>query len=443
MLIAGRTIQGAGAGGMYVLLDIVCCDLVPLRERGKYLGLLFSWSGVAAAIGPPVGGALGSANWRWIFYINLPFCGMSLAGLLIFMSLKTGIATGSAPRQGTFASRAGRIDYIGNFIFIPSTVGLLIGLIEGGSEHPWSSWRILVPLVLGVLGLAAFAAHQVFVAENPSIPSRLFGNRTSAVALLLTLTSSMLVQSVAYFFPVYLQAVQSTTAKDSGTFFLPFALGSLVFAIIAGVLLSTVGMYRPIHALAFALSALGFGLFTRLDAATPKVAWVFFQLIASAGSGLVMSTLLPAIMAPLSEKDVASSSALYSLVRTFGYIWGVVIPGVIFNAVFDKSLGDIPDQKLQSQLRGGGGYSFASQAHELHSNYDASTWEGVLNIYSKSLRTIWWVCLGLSLFSLLAVGLERDVELRKELDTEFGLEDEKDKGASGSEVVEKELPQGV
>lgn len=56
MLIAGRTVQGVGAGGMYVLLDIVCADLVPLRERGKYLGLMFSWSGLAAALGPVVGG---------------------------------------------------------------------------------------------------------------------------------------------------------------------------------------------------------------------------------------------------------------------------------------------------------------------------------------------------------------------------------------------------
>lgn len=72
MLMVGRTIQGVGAGGIYVLLDIVCCDLVPLRERGKYLGLTFSWSGVAAALGPPVGGALAEADWRWVFWINLP-----------------------------------------------------------------------------------------------------------------------------------------------------------------------------------------------------------------------------------------------------------------------------------------------------------------------------------------------------------------------------------
>lgn len=53
-LIAGRTIQGAGAGGVYVLLNIICYDLMPLQERRKYLGLMFSWSSIATALGPPV-----------------------------------------------------------------------------------------------------------------------------------------------------------------------------------------------------------------------------------------------------------------------------------------------------------------------------------------------------------------------------------------------------
>jgi len=66
MLIGGRTVQGVGAGAVYVLLDIVCCDLVPLRERGKYVGLMNAWAGVAAGIGPVIGGALADRNWRWM-----------------------------------------------------------------------------------------------------------------------------------------------------------------------------------------------------------------------------------------------------------------------------------------------------------------------------------------------------------------------------------------
>jgi MFS family permease len=70
MFIVGRVIQGVGAGGIYVLIDIVVCDLVPLRDRGKWLAIINAWAGVAAALGPVLGGALGQHNWRWIFYMK-------------------------------------------------------------------------------------------------------------------------------------------------------------------------------------------------------------------------------------------------------------------------------------------------------------------------------------------------------------------------------------
>lgn len=157
----------------------------------------------------------------------------------------------------------------------------------------------------------------------PSVPPRLFGNRTSATALFLTFTSSVLVQALSYFLPVYFQAVQSTTALDSGTLFLPFAMGSLAFAVAAGILLSKFGKYKPLHGAAFALSSIAFGLLTLLGPIIPKVAYVWYELIASAGAGLVLSVLLLAVMAPLPENYVASASATYSCIRTFGYIYGV------------------------------------------------------------------------------------------------------------------------
>lgn len=140
------------------MIDIVCCDLVPLRERGKYLGLMFSWSGVAAALGPVVGGALAQSNWRWIFYLNIPFCGVALAFLLFLMRVNEG----SRELQGTLLSKLRCLDVLGNVIFIPSIIAVLLGLIMGGTEYPWSSWRVILPLVLGVIGWIAFHIHQLF-----------------------------------------------------------------------------------------------------------------------------------------------------------------------------------------------------------------------------------------------------------------------------------------
>jgi hypothetical protein len=146
--------------------------------------------------------------------------------------------------------------------------------------------------------------------------------------------------------------------------------------------------------------------------------------LGSAGSGLILPTLLPAILAPLPEQDVAAVSATYSFIRTFGYIWGVTISGVVFNAVFDQKIKRIPDKSLMTRLQGGAGYSFASQAHELKETFDSAVWNEVVGVYTESLRAIWWICLGISIFSFFAVAFEQEVELRNELNTEYGLDDE-------------------
>lgn len=333
-------------------------------------------------------------------------------------------------------SRLKRLDYLGNTVFTLAMVALLFGLVEGGTTHPWSSWRIILPLTLGVVGWIVFHIQQCF-AKQPSVPARLFANRTSATEYLLTFLSSILVQVLTYFLPVYFQAVKSTTILDSGVDFLPMAVGTLVSAVIAGILLSHIGRYRWLHCTSLALSAIAFGLLTRLDSDTATVEWAWYELIASMGSGLIISVLLPSIMAGLSESDVAAASSTYSFIRTFGWIWGVTAPGIIFNAVFDGKVHTISDPGLRTQLSEGQAYSFASQVHKVRDDYSAAMWSEVTEVYITSLRAVWWFGLAISLLAFLCVSGEKELELRKELETEYGLENDKDK-SQGSATGDKE-----
>lgn len=86
--ISGRLVQGLGAGGMVMLIDLIVCDLLPLRERSQYLGAVLGACAVGTLIGPVLGGAIVThATWRWAFWINLPMCVLTLAIMVPFLRL--------------------------------------------------------------------------------------------------------------------------------------------------------------------------------------------------------------------------------------------------------------------------------------------------------------------------------------------------------------------
>lgn len=87
-IIDGRTVQGLGSSGVMLMVELIVCDMVPLRERGKYLGIVLSTAALGAIIGPVVGGVLAERDWRWCFFLNLPICAIVLPILFFFLRIK-------------------------------------------------------------------------------------------------------------------------------------------------------------------------------------------------------------------------------------------------------------------------------------------------------------------------------------------------------------------
>lgn len=83
-LVVGRAIQGISCGGINTMVEMVVFDLVPLRERGKFMGFIFAIYVISTTIGPLIGGAFAIyVTWRWIFYLNLPLAGVTLAMVIV------------------------------------------------------------------------------------------------------------------------------------------------------------------------------------------------------------------------------------------------------------------------------------------------------------------------------------------------------------------------
>ncbi|KAI1037423.1 hypothetical protein LB505_005544 [Fusarium chuoi] len=124
MLLGGRTLQGLGSGGILALTYVIATDLASLRDRGKWFGLIsLNWA-IGSILGPLIGGALVEVSWPWLFWINLPFCGIAYIAIPITMRIKR-------EKDVSVNAKIGEFDWIGTIIFVGSLTSFLIPLSWG------------------------------------------------------------------------------------------------------------------------------------------------------------------------------------------------------------------------------------------------------------------------------------------------------------------------
>lgn len=186
-------------------------------------------------------------------------------------------------------------------------------------------------------------------------------------------------------------------------------------------MLTKFGRYRQLHHLGFALGTLALGLFTRLNRSSKIAESVVYQMIAGLGAGMVLNNLLPAFQAALSEGDQASATASWAFIRSYGNIWGVVIPAAIFNTQVESFSHRLSNSTVRDLLSGVHAYEHATAAFV--SSYHGDLQAEIIGIFSDALRLVWQVAIAFSGLASCLVFLEREIKLRKELDTEFGLKE--------------------
>ncbi|KAH9890271.1 major facilitator superfamily domain-containing protein [Xylariomycetidae sp. FL2044] len=318
MLIAGRAIQGAGSGGIVLIINIIVSDLCPLRYRGRYFAVILAIYGFGLAVGPLLGGVIAEySTWRWVFYMSLPIGGFSLASMFFLLRYDTVDNT-------TMAQKLRRLDLIGNAILPTSTVSILYALTYAGTIYSWGSWYTLVPLILGFFGFFVFGLYEASGHPvEPVMPMRLLLHRTSIIVFINTWVNSVMYLWFLYFLSIYFQAVALYSATRAGYSLFPQAVAGGPASIAAGILLSRTGKFKALHFAGFAFCAVGMGISSLLDEHVSAVLWAACQIIMAIGIGFVVDTLPPAFQAPVSEDDQASATSCWAFMRSFGGIWGV------------------------------------------------------------------------------------------------------------------------
>lgn len=192
LVIAGRTVKGVGGGGLIAVTEVVVVDLVPLAVRSLWFSILSAMWAVGTVAGPLIGaGFAQDVSWRWIFWINLPIVGAG-AVLVFFFLNQAGI-------PGGVGLKLRRFDWLGAALFTAGTTSVLFGVSTGGVMYPWGSFRTILPIVAGFVGLGLFGYWEVRHAKEPMIDRGLFVNRSMIVSYLMTVLHGMTLWSLVYF----------------------------------------------------------------------------------------------------------------------------------------------------------------------------------------------------------------------------------------------------
>jgi EmrB/QacA subfamily drug resistance transporter len=395
-LIGFRALQGIGAGGLMVGAQAIIADIVPPRERGRYMGLIGSVFAVASVAGPLLGGFLvDNLSWRWVFYVNLPVGVLAVLIVVTRLHLHTPTVRHS-------------IDWLGAALLSAAVASLILVATWGGSQYAWGSSTIVGLAVAGVVLLATFIWWETRAAE-PILPLKLFRSSVFAVSNAMGFTIGMAMFGAIVFIPLYLQLVYGASPTSSGLRLLPLMAGLLVAAIASGRIITRIGRYKVFPIVGTIVLVVGMYLLSRLGVGTAPWLASLYMLVVGVGIGLVMQVLVLVVQNDVPPKDIGVATSTATFFRSVGGSFGVAIFGTIFATRLADQLSSLP-HSVTAQL-GSGVHLQPEQAKHLPPLVHAD----FLNAFAHALHGVFLWGVALAVIPAVLAWLIKEVPLRMTL----------------------------
>jgi MFS family permease len=325
-LIIFRAIQGIGAGAVMPIAITISGDIYTVQERAKVQGYLASVWGIAAVIGPTIGGLFAQFDaWRGIFFVNIPLC--LLAAWMIMRNYTEKLE-----------KRTHRVDYAGAALVAIAFSALLLAVLEGGRSWAWDSVTSIALFAGGALLLALFVFVESRAAE-PIIPLWLFSNRLIVVTTLVSFGVGASLTGLTSYVPLYLQGAAGASPIVAGFALATLTIGWPIAAAVSGRIYLAIG-FRATALIGGLLTIAGSTIIT-VFASTPSVLIVAVaSFVIGLGLGLVASPTLIYAQSSVewNERGVVTGFNLF--LRNVGSAVGIAIFGAVANAVFLQAGGD-------------------------------------------------------------------------------------------------------
>lgn len=384
-LVVWRGVQGLGGGGLMILSQAIIADIVPAKDRGKYMGPMGALFGVAAVAGPLLGGLFTDhADWRWCFWINIPI------GLAAFA---TAWFTLKLPSH-----RSGRnLDVAGIVLLTLATSGLVLVTswlsLTSATGYDWSDPALLALTIGTVVAAVAFVMVERR-AQEPILPLHLFRNPTFAIATSVGLVIGMGMFAALAFLPTFLQMATGAGVTESGFLMLPMTVGVMLTAIGSGIAITRTGRYKLYPVIGMAMATLGLVWLTRLTGDISMFLFGTMIFVLGAGLGLVMQTIVLATQNSVDPHELGTATSANNFFREIGAAVGTALFSTIFTSRLSERLTDV---------FGGAGSASGGDATSLTPAIVKALPEpvhsGVVNAFADALAPAFWY-----LVPLLAIG---------------------------------------
>ncbi|KAF1817893.1 efflux pump antibiotic resistance protein [Dissoconium aciculare CBS 342.82] len=387
ILIAGRAIAGLGTAGLMAGNALIIVRSIPLHKRPLFQGLQAGIEGVSVLAGPLLGGVITQyVDWRWCFYINLPFGGACLIFIVYCF-------TDATPRKVSGG-------------LLQKLVALFLALAWAGTEYAWNSTTIIGLFVAFAALFVVFVVNQHKRGDAAVLPLRLF-RRRSVVA---TLSFACLLNSAGnvldYYLPTYFQSAHEYSPAQSGYLMIPIIIGGTLGAIGQGVGTSITGQYGPFMLGASVSMCTACGLITTFSHDTSLAKLILYTAWSglSYGSGICVNPI--ALQAILPDQDIPIAMSTLLFMDSVGPAIAIAIAQVIFT------------NGLSINLAGVSGFENVSIGEsgltQFVKNAQVSQKEAVLDAVAQSMSPLWYLVLSLACTTIFGAYLTEWRSLKKE-----------------------------
>jgi EmrB/QacA subfamily drug resistance transporter len=389
-LIAARAFQGMGGGGIQALAFAILGDILPPRERGRYMGYFTLAFVGSAVLGPLIGGIIiDQASWPWIFYINIPFI-IVVAGVCHF-ALRL-----------PFKRRTAKLDFMGAGLLSLTIASLMIGLEEG--RHGWTQQHVLVLLVVALLGLVAFIKVEQH-AEEPMIPLRLFSNDVVRTCALLGMCAGIVTYGAGGFLSLYFQDSLLVSPTESGLRTLPQMLGVTMATFGVGRIIAKTGKYKIFPVVGSVLCIIGLIGIAQITGTTPYLYLVIPMILMGFGTASIFTTTSIASQNAVEFSDLGVATATVLFFRSLGGSFGLAIFGTVLNTTIRSEIPKritIDPDNASSIIR----------SPEQISALPLASKQAVIDSLALGVSRIYWLCAATMVIGFLLAVILREQPLR-------------------------------